>query len=145
MSRGLNKVLIIGNLGRDPELRYTKSGTPVVNLSVATTHVEKSPDGEQKEITEWHRISVFGKQAEFCNRYLTKGRQVFVEGRLRTRKWEDRSGQIRYTTEILADRVMFLGSRFNNDQVAQQPKDEPLESVPDYIDESIPEDDEIPF
>ena len=145
MSRGLNKVLIIGNLGRDPELRYTKSGTPVVNLSVATTHVEKSPEGEQREVTEWHRISVFGKQAEYCNRYLKKGRQIFVEGRLRTRKWEDRTGQTRYTTEILADRVMFLGSRSGADSVQQTVRDDLLEPIPDYIEEGMPDEDEIPF
>lgn len=108
----VNKAFIVGNLGADPEVRYTESGTAVANFSVATTDVWKDKNsGERKERTEWHRIVVWGKQGESCGEYLSKGRQVHVEGRLQTREWEDREGQKRYTTEIVANRVTFLGSR----------------------------------
>jgi single-strand DNA-binding protein len=100
----LNKVTLIGNLGADPEVRFTGSGQPVANFSIATT--EKWQGGEK---TEWHRVVVFGKQAENCKEYLSKGRQVYVEGRLQTRQWDDKTGNKRYTTEIIALRVLFLG------------------------------------
>ncbi len=105
----VNKAIIIGNLGADPDLRYTPSSQPVAELRVATTEQWTTREGERKEQTEWHRIVVWGKQAEHCKNYLKKGRQVYVEGRLRTRQWEDKEGQKRYTTEIVADRVQFLG------------------------------------
>ncbi len=105
----VNKAIIIGNLGADPDLRYTPSSQPVAELRVATTEHWTTREGERKEQTEWHRIVVWGKQAEHCKSYLKKGRQVYVEGRLRTRQWEDKEGQKRYTTEIVADRVQFLG------------------------------------
>ena len=109
---GVNKVILIGNLGRDPELRYTQSGTPVASLSVATTRRWRNRQtNEMVEETEWHRISVFGNQAEHCNNYLSKGRQVYVEGRLRTRSYDDKDGIKRYSTEVIADTVQFLGSR----------------------------------
>jgi single-strand DNA-binding protein len=109
---GVNKVILIGNLGRDPELRYTQSGTPVASLSVATTRKWRNKQtNELVEETEWHRVSVFGQQAEHCNNYLSKGRQVYVEGRLRTRSYEDKDGIKRYSTEIVADTVQFLGGR----------------------------------
>lgn len=107
----LNKVMLIGNLGADPEVRYTSGGTAVANFRIATTEVWNSKDGERQERTEWHRIVVWGKQGENCGAYLRKGRSVHVEGRIQTREWEDREGQKRYTTEIVADRVTFLGSR----------------------------------
>ena len=103
----LNKAMIIGNLGDDPELRYTQSGTPVANMSIATNRRWTNDAGERQEKTEWHRVVVFGRQAETCEEYLSKGRQVFVEGRIQTRKWEDRDGNSRYTTEIVAQNVQF--------------------------------------
>jgi len=109
---GVNKVILIGNLGRDPELRFTQNGTPVASLSVATTRKWRNKQtNELVEETEWHRVSVFGNQAEHCNNYLSKGRQVYVEGRLRTRSYDDKDGIKRYSTEVVADTVQFLGSR----------------------------------
>ena len=105
----VNKAIILGNLGADPDLRYTPSSQPVAELRIATTEHWTTREGERKEQTEWHRIVVWGKQAEHCKTYLKKGGQVYVEGRLRTRQWEDKEGQKRYTTEIVADRVQFLG------------------------------------
>ncbi len=104
----LNKAMIIGNLGVDPELRYTQSGTPVANLRIATNEVWNDKSGQKQERTEWHRIVVFGRQAETCEKYLKKGRQVYVEGRIQTREWTDKEGQKRYTTEIVANTVQFL-------------------------------------
>ena len=108
MAASLNKVMLIGRLGQDPRLAYTASGMPVVNFSMATDEGYTDRDGNKVERTEWHRIVVFNKQAEFCANYLTKGRLVFVEGRLQTRKWQDQQGQDRYTTEIVASRVQAL-------------------------------------
>lgn len=109
---GVNKVILIGNLGRDPELRYTQGGTPVASLNVATTRKWRNKQSnELVEETEWHRISVFGQSAEHCNNYLSKGRQVYVEGRLRTRSYDDKDGIKRYSTEVIADVVQFLGGR----------------------------------
>jgi single-strand DNA-binding protein len=107
----LNKVHIIGNLGQDPELNETTSGNKVTNLSVATNRVWFNKDKEKQEEVEWHRVTVFGKQAEACKEYLAKGRQVYVEGRIRTRKWEDKEGKERWTTEIIAENVKFLGGK----------------------------------
>ncbi|MDE7242359.1 single-stranded DNA-binding protein [Desulfovibrio sp.] len=104
----LNKVMLIGRLGRDPELRYTQSGSPVATLNVATDESYTDRDGNKVERTEWHRVSVFQRQAENCANYLSKGSLVYVEGSLQTRKWQDQSGQDRYTTEIKAQRVQFL-------------------------------------
>jgi single-strand DNA-binding protein len=106
----LNKVILIGNLGRDPELRYTTGGTPVANFTMATTDRWKDKSsGERKERTEWHRVVVWAKQAEIVSEYLHKGKQVYVEGSLRTREWEDRDGNKRYTTEVVAQQVLMLG------------------------------------
>jgi single-strand DNA-binding protein len=107
----VNKVILIGNLGRDPELRYTPGGQPVCNLSVATTRVFNDRNNERREETEWHRVTVWGKQAEHCSQYLSKGRQVYVEGRLQTRSYEDKEGIKRYSTDVVADSVKFLGGR----------------------------------
>jgi single-strand DNA-binding protein len=108
----VNKVILIGNLGRDPELRYTQGGGPVASLSVATTRKWRNKQSnELVEETEWHRVSVFGPQAEHCNSYLSKGRMVYVEGRLRTRSYDDKDGVKKYSTEIIADTVQFLGGR----------------------------------
>lgn len=105
----INKVFLIGNLGKDPEVRYTPSGQAVANFSLATTDVWNDKSGERQERTEWHRIVVWGKQAEHCGEYLRKGRSVHIEGKLQTREWDDKSGQKRYTTEIVANAVTFLG------------------------------------
>ncbi len=106
----LNKAMIIGRLGADPELRYTQGGKAVCNFNVATSEVWNDSSGHRQEKTEWHRIIVFGKQAEHCAKYLKKGRQAYVEGRIQTRDWEDRDGNKRTTTEIVAQAVQFLDS-----------------------------------
>ena len=115
MAGYLNKALIIGNLGRDPEMRYTQGGQAVTNFSVATSRRWTGPDGEQREDTEWHRIVAWGKLAEICNEYLSKGRSVYIEGRIQTRQYEDREGVTRYTTEIVALEMQMLGSRTQSD------------------------------
>ena len=107
----VNKVILVGNLGRDPETRYTTSGDAVTNIRLATTDTWKDKNGEKQERTEWHNIVFYGRQAEIAGEYLKKGRQIYVEGRLQTRKWQDKEGQDRYTTEIIADRMQMLGSR----------------------------------
>jgi single-strand DNA-binding protein len=107
----VNKVILIGNLGRDPETRYMPDGGAVTNVSIATTETWKDKNGEKQEKTEWHRVAFFGKLAEIAGEYLKKGSQVYVEGRLQTRKWQDKDGQDKYTTEIIADRMQMLGSR----------------------------------
>jgi len=107
----INKVILIGNLGRDPELRYTQSGQAVANFSLATTERFSTRDGEKQERTEWHRIVTWGRTAELCAQYLSKGRSVYLEGRLQTNEWEDKEGQKRKTTEIVANTVQFLGGR----------------------------------
>ncbi|MBS1140926.1 MAG: ssb [Proteobacteria bacterium] len=108
----VNKVILVGNLGKDPEVRYTASGEAMCNFSLATTESWKDKSsGERKELTEWHRVSFFGKLAEIAGQYLKKGSQVYVEGSLRTRKWTDKEGQERYTTEIRGDEMKMLGSR----------------------------------
>jgi len=113
---GINKAIVVGNLGADPELRHTQSGTAVCRLSVATTRVWKNQQtNEQQSETEWHRITVWGKQAEHCDKYLSKGRQVYVEGRLRTTQY-DKEGQKHYSTEIVADVVQFLGGKNENNE-----------------------------
>jgi len=104
----LAKVILIGNLGSDPEMHFTPSGTPVTSFSIATNRVYNAPDGERKQETEWFRVNAWRKQAESCNQFLTKGQRVYVEGSLRTRTWEDRDGQRRTTLEVNADRVLFL-------------------------------------
>jgi single-strand DNA-binding protein len=105
----VNKVIILGNLGQDPELRNTSGGKAVATLRVATTDTWNDQSGQRQERTEWHTIVVWGRTAENCKQYLSKGRAVFVEGRLQTRKWQDKEGHDRYTTEIVADRVQFVG------------------------------------
>jgi single-strand DNA-binding protein len=107
----VNKVILIGNLGRDPEVRYMPSGDAVATLNLATTEKWKDKNGEAQEQTEWHRISFFGRQAEICGEYLRKGSSIYVEGRLQTRKWTDKDGNERYTTEIRGDRMQMLGGR----------------------------------
>ena len=112
MARGVNKVILIGNLGRDPEVRYTASGSAVANVTLATTDTWRDrQSGEQQERTEWHRIVFFNRLGEIVGEYLRKGSKVYVEGRLQTRKWQDQNGQDRYTTEIIANEMQMLDSR----------------------------------
>lgn len=108
---GVNKVIIIGRLGTDPETKTVSTGSSVTRMSVATSETWVDRDGQKQERTEWHRVVVWGKLAEICAKYLSKGRQVFVEGRLQTRSWEDNQGQKKYTTEIVATNVQFLGAQ----------------------------------
>ncbi len=145
----VNKVIIVGNVGRDPETRYMPSGDAVTNISVATSDRYKDKQtGEMKENTEWHRIAFFGKLAEIAGQYLKKGSQVYVEGRLRTRKWTDQSGQEKYSTEIIADSMQMLGARMagsGGDEPAGRSKP-PAESSSNPGASSLDAmDDDIPF
>jgi single-strand DNA-binding protein len=107
---GVNKAIIVGNLGRDPEMRSTQSGSQVANFSIATSRQYTDSNGQKQEETEWHRIVAFGRLAEICGQYLRKGKQVYIEGRIQTRSWEDKeTGQKRYTTEIVAEQMQMLG------------------------------------
>ncbi|MGD2038607.1 MAG: single-stranded DNA-binding protein [Desulfobacterales bacterium] len=141
---GINKAILIGRLGSDPEVRYTPSGAAVANFSIATSEEWKDKDtGEKKERTEWHRIVAWRKLGEICGEYLEKGRQVYVEGRIQTRSWEDRDGNKRYTTEIVATDVQFLGGRdagagtsAAGGKTASEFQGGPIQA---------PEDDDIPF
>ena len=111
----VNRVTLVGRLGRDPEMRQTGTGTPIVNFSVATNESWKDKNGEQQERTEWHKIIAWGRLAEICNEYLTKGKQVYIEGRLQTNEWEDKDGNKRYTTEVVANEMKMLGTRSEED------------------------------
>jgi single-strand DNA-binding protein len=142
----VNKVIIVGNVGRDPETRYMPSGDAVTNISVATSDRYKDKQtGEMKENTEWHRIAFFGKLAEIAGQYLKKGSQVYVEGRLRTRKWTDQSGQEKYSTEIIADSMQMLGARMaGSGDAGDRPKSP--ESTPSQAPGVLGAmDDDIPF
>jgi single-strand DNA-binding protein len=144
----LNKVFLIGNLGRDPEVRSTPSGQPVANFTLATSRRWKDKNGQRQEQTEWHTIVVWGKQAEIAGQYLTKGKQIFVEGRLQTRSWEDRqSGEKKYRTEVICDNFQMLGQRGGGPDVDSGGG--PSGGGPSY-DEGMgspggSEDDDIPF
>ena len=141
----INKVILIGNLGRDVELRYTSKGTAVATLNMATTDVWNDKTGQHQEKTEWHRVVLWGKTAESLSEYLVKGRQIYVEGRLQTRQWDDRDGNKRYTTEIRSDRLVLLGGRgtFPSDdqketQDVQTPTTEPEEPAAELTEDDIP-------
>lgn len=123
-SRGLNKVQIIGNLGRDPEMRFTQDGTPVTNFSVAVNDSWQGRDGEQRERTEWFRIVAWRRLAEITNEYLRQGSRVYVEGRLETREWQDREGNDRTTTELIARDLLMLGGRDNEGSQQMQPEND---------------------
>ncbi len=120
----VNKVILIGNLGRDPETRYMSNGDAVTNIALATTEVWKDKSGEKQEKTEWHRVTFYRKLAEIAGEYLKKGRSVYVEGRLETRKWTDKNGVDRYTTEIIATDMKMLGSRSGSDSFDTSERDE---------------------
>ncbi len=123
MARGVNKVILIGNLGRDPELSYTPSGLAVARFSLATTDRRKNAEGEWEDNTEWHRVVLFGKTAEAAGQYLSKGRQVYIEGRLSTRSWEQ-EGVKRYTTDIIGSNMQMLGRREDAGRTAEAPPSE---------------------
>ena len=118
---GVNKVILIGNLGADPEIRYTSSGTAVANFRMATTERWTTPNGEKEERTEWHRIVAWGRQAEIAGEYLSKGNQVYFEGRLQTRSWEDKDGVKHYTTEIVVRDMILLGGKGDMPSQSQRP------------------------
>lgn len=112
MARGVNKVILVGNLGRDPEVRYTANGGAVANITIATSEQwNDKQSGQKQERTEWHRVVLFGRLGEIAGEYLRKGSQVYIEGKLQTRKWQDQNGQDRYTTEIVANEMQMMGSR----------------------------------
>lgn len=125
MSRGLNKVMIIGHLGRDPEMRYTPSGRPVTNFSVATSRTWNTSEGERRTETEWFNVVAWGSLAEICNQYLVKGQQVYVEGRLQSRSWEDADGKRHTSVEIIANEMIMLGER--RSEAGEPPDDQPEE------------------
>ena len=144
---GMNKATLIGNLGKDPEIRYTPSGTAVANFSIATSESWTDKEsGEKRERTEWHRIVAWGKLAEICGEYLHKGKQVYVEGRIQTRDWEDNDGVKRYTTEIIINQMLMLGTRSDSDDRPRQQRSQSRSPQDDY--ERPPQggyDDDIPF
>ena len=123
MSGGLNKVMLIGHLGRDPEMRYTPSGRPVTTFSVASSRSWKTADGDTRSETEWFNIVAWGSLAEICNQYLQKGQQVYIEGRLQTRRWEDDEGNKRSTTEVVAREMIMLGDRRDRQEDNDQEED----------------------
>jgi len=140
MSRGLNKVMVIGHLGKDPEMRYTPSGRPVTTFSVAVSRTWNTADGERRSETEWFNIVAWGNLAEICKQYLHKGQQVYIEGRLQTRRWEDKEGQKHTSVEVVANEMMMLGDRRDNNKDSQ-------DSGQDEEDTSEPmaDEDEFPF
>ncbi len=145
MARGINKVILVGNLGADPETRYMPSGSAVTNLSVATSESWKDKQtGEQKDRTEWHKVAMFNRLAEIAAEYLRKGSQVYIEGKLRTRKWQDRDGNDRWTTEIIADEMQMLGGRGGGGSApmssgqSSAPSSAPPQAGPDDFDDDIP-------
>jgi single-strand DNA-binding protein len=146
----VNKVILLGRLGRDPELRYTQGGQAVANFTIATNESWTNRDGERQERTEWHRIVAWGKQAEFCGNFLSKGRQVYIEGRIQTREWEDKEGEKRRTTEIIAQTIQGLGGRGEGSSEAG-PDDQgsgssgPSTSGGGATRPPAPEEDDIPF
>lgn len=121
MARGLNKVMVIGHLGRDPEMRFTPSGRPVTSFSMASSRSWKTSDGERRSETEWFNVVAWGSLAEICNQYLKKGQQIYIEGRLQNRRWEDEEGNKRNTTEIVAREMIMLGNR--RDQKEEEGED----------------------
>jgi single-strand DNA-binding protein len=143
MARGINKVILVGNLGADPETRYMPSGSAVTNLSIATSEQWKDKQsGEQKERTEWHKVAMFNRLAEIAAEYLRKGSQVYIEGKLRTRKWQDRDGNDRWTTEIIADEMQMLGGRGGGGSAPMSsgsgPSSAPPQPPADEFDDDIP-------
>ena len=146
MAGGINKVILIGNLGNDPEMRHTPNGAGVCEFRLATNEAWTDKQGQRQERTEWHRVVVWGKKAEVCSKYLSKGRQVYVEGRLRTRTWDDKDGNKRYTTEVVANDVQFLGGGGRDGGGRGGASDEPPPPSGDYFGGGGGgPDDDIPF
>lgn len=144
MARGINKVIIVGNLGADPDTRAMPSGTTVTNLSVATNESWKDKQtGEQKDRTEWHKVAMFGRLAEIAAEYLRKGSQVYIEGKLRTRKWQDQNGNDRWTTEVIADEMQMLGGRTGSGAPAMYDSPPPAAAQSGGTADDF--DDDIPF
>jgi single-strand DNA-binding protein len=143
MARGLNKVLLLGNLGADPEIKYTPSGTAIATLNLATSENRKNSEGEWEEKTEWHRIVMFGRQAEFCKDYVQKGRKIFIEGRIQTRSYEDQNGQKHYITEIIGSNIILADSKGseNTKNTPEQKTNSKKGSGDNFPDE----DDDLPF
>lgn len=149
MARGINKVILIGNLGQDPETKYMPSGSAVTNLRIATSEVFKDKEtGQQQERTEWHSVAMFGRLAEIAGEYLRKGSQVYIEGRLRTRKWQDKQGQDRYSTEIVANEMQMLGGKGGGMgggmDTGAEPRERPA-GRPRAAEPAAELDDDIPF
>ena len=141
---GVNKVILVGNLGADPTTRHTQSGTAVCNFNIATTERFNNKNGEREERTEWHRIVAWAKLAEICGEYLKKGKQVYIEGRLQTRQWDDKDGNTKYTTEVVAQNMVMLG------RVGDAPMDVPSQDTPDNmagapVGGDSGEEDDLPF
>jgi len=145
MSRGLNKAMLIGNLGSDPEMRSTGSGLPVANLTIATNEQFSTRDGERQQRTEWHRVVAFGKLAEIVGQYLKKGNQVYVEGRIQTREWEDKSGNRRFTTEIVMREMVMLGSAGGGGDYSPPPTAGSTDKEEETVEVPADEDDDLPF
>ena len=145
----VNKAILVGNLGRDAEMRFTAGGTPVATVSIATTERFTDRDGQKREDTQWHRIVIWGKTAESLQEYLTKGKQIYVEGRIQTREWTDKQGQKVKTTEIRADRVVLLGGGGGEGRASRAAASDRYESqdsgAPDTAHVDTPSDDDIPF
>ena len=141
----VNKAIILGNLGRDPEVRFTQSGRAVANFTVATTDTWFDQENGRQERTDWHNIVVWGKQAETCGQYLSKGRQVYVEGRIQTRSYDDRDGNKRYVTEIVAQRVQFLGGGGGEGRSGQYESGGAGAGAGGYEAPPVPDDDDVPF
>jgi single-strand DNA-binding protein len=143
----VNKAILVGNLGRDAELRYTAGGAPVVSVRMATTERFTDREGQKREDTQWHDVVIWGKTAESLHEYLTKGKQIYVEGRIQTRKWTDKEGKDRYNTEIRADRVVLLSGGGDGRRAARErggePAAEPAGAYPAPVE--TPNDDDIPF
>ncbi len=145
MARGVNKVILVGNLGNKPEMRYTQTQTAVATLSIATSESWKDKEsGEQREKTEWHRVVFFGKLAEIAEQYLDKGSQLYVEGKLQTRKWQDKEGNDKYTTEILGNEMNMLGSRQSSGDGGAYDQSQPAQKPAEPSASNISEED-IPF
>ena len=145
MSRGVNKVILVGNLGQKPEMRYTATQTAVANLSIATTESWKDKEsGENRDKTEWHRVVFFGSLAEIAEKYLDKGSSVYVEGKIQTRKWQDKDGNDRYTTEVLGNQLTMLGTRSSSDS-SNQTDNSSSTPFPDGDSGEGLSDDDIPF
>ena len=139
----VNKVILVGNLGRDAEVRYTPSGAAVATLNLATTETWKDKDGQKKEDTQWHRVILWGKTAETLQDYLTKGKQIYVEGKLQTRKWKDKDGNDKYTTEVKGDRVVLLSGPVRSESPAERGEGAAHAEAPREPTELT--DDDIPF